>query len=445
MSDIKKPTHGSVLLEEGIAVDFLNDPENMPYPHIGTAQADIFQELGTTSPETTLTYTVDESKIAASGLNDTGLREDAPSGATREPTTGKGAFHLVTPAVVDALSTNISDYDIDKEEATEDINNILAMAIQNAYKWLATNEIFYLEWALDNIVLACAHESGEHGYANALMRLARHYENGAAKYSLNKDFTNIEEVLKWLKSSVKIVKNLSLDMLVIDVEAVMKNGLEQTIQTLLKDKELIAENGKNCTQIPNITIVNLEKKILNYEQEIKQQNKLPLCENEDLRQKLIANFGKIKITNVLFVEENLMKLQLPILIMTTEQDWQEDFYVAVATTGWDSLKIMLNYCQKQLNIWNNPPLQLSLKNNQIHLYQTGDRNWEKGLSSARCFDSGIRHMVRYIDGDRSEDHLAAAIWNLVGIKHYLMFGYYDTIEGVNDLTMPWRGTIKDEE
>ena len=246
MSDIKKPTHGSVLLEEGVAVDFMSDPENLSYPII---------EIN--SPETTSsTYTIDTTKRNSSGLNDSGLREDAPSGATREPTTGKGAFHLVTPAVVDALSTNISDYDIDKEEAIEDINNILAMAIRNAYKWLATNEIFYLEWALDNIVLACAHESGEHGYANALMRLARHYERGAAKYD--------------------------------------------------------------------------------------------------------------------------------------------------------------------------------------------SRNWEKGLSSARCFDSGIRHMIRYINGDRSEDHLAAALWNLAGIKHYLMFGYYDTIEGVNDLTMPWRGTVKEE-
>lgn len=243
---IKQRKEKEAALLNGEAADFMSDPENLSYPII---------EIN--SPETTSsTYTIDTTKRNSSGLNDSGLREDAPSGATREPTTGKGAFHLVTPAIGEVIDINgfIESYDADETDTTE---NALAMAIKDAYRWLATENIQYLDWAIDNIILACSCESKSHGFSNALMRLARHYENGAAKYD--------------------------------------------------------------------------------------------------------------------------------------------------------------------------------------------PRNWEKGLSSARCFDSGIRHMVRYIDGDRSEDHLAAAIWNLVGIKHYLMFGYYDTIEGVNDLVMPWRGTVKGEE
>jgi len=45
----------------------------------------------------------------------------------------------------------------------------------------------------------------------------------------------------------------------------------------------------------------------------------------------------------------------------------------------------------------------------------GDRNWEKGQPSSRYLDSAIRHVMRYQEGDRSEDHLAAARWNLGGI------------------------------
>ena len=434
----------SPILEEGIAADFMSDPENMAYPRIVTAQADMFQELGTTSPETTLTYTVDEAKRAASGLNDTGLREDAPSGATREPTTGKGAFHLVTPAIGEVFDGGmaIEDYDARSEERIEDI---LAMAIKDAYRWLATNNINYLDWAIDNIILACSCESQSHGFSNALMRLARHYENGAAKYNFNKDFESIPEVLEWLKSSAKIVEKLSLNMLEIDVEAVMKNGLEQTIQNMLKDKGIIPKNGMNFTLMLDMTIQNYGKKIQNLEQETNSQSKETSLNKEDLQKKVMNLFGSLKIINALFVDENLMKWQLPILTMTTQQDGQEDYYAVGAITDWDSLKMILSYCQKQLNIWNSPPLQLSLKSGKINCFKTGDRNWEKGLSSARCFDSGIRHMVRYINNDRSEDHLAAALWNLAGIKHYLMFGYYDTIEGVNDLTMPWRGTLKERE
>ena len=42
----------------------------------------------------------------------------------------------------------------------------------------------------------------------------------------------------------------------------------------------------------------------------------------------------------------------------------------------------------------------------------GDRNWEKGQPLYRYMDSTIRHIFSYQDGDRSEDHLIAAAWNL---------------------------------
>lgn len=43
-----------------------------------------------------------------------------------------------------------------------------------------------------------------------------------------------------------------------------------------------------------------------------------------------------------------------------------------------------------------------------------DRNWEKGLPLSRYIDSAERHMNAFKDGDRSEDHLAAILWNVAG-------------------------------
>lgn len=37
----------------------------------------------------------------------------------------------------------------------------------------------------------------------------------------------------------------------------------------------------------------------------------------------------------------------------------------------------------------------------------GDHNWRKGLPVSNLVSSGIRHLIKYITGDRSEDHLAA--------------------------------------
>lgn len=45
----------------------------------------------------------------------------------------------------------------------------------------------------------------------------------------------------------------------------------------------------------------------------------------------------------------------------------------------------------------------------------GDRNWEKGIPAHSFADSAMRHFVKYMDGQNDEDHLIAAIWNLMGL------------------------------
>lgn len=47
-----------------------------------------------------------------------------------------------------------------------------------------------------------------------------------------------------------------------------------------------------------------------------------------------------------------------------------------------------------------------------HLKYGDGRNWEKGMPIAEFLDSALRHLVQYAMGDKSEDHLAAALWNI---------------------------------
>lgn len=47
----------------------------------------------------------------------------------------------------------------------------------------------------------------------------------------------------------------------------------------------------------------------------------------------------------------------------------------------------------------------------------GDHNWEKGQPLSRYLDSALRHINAYREGDRVEDHLAQAAWNLFGYIH----------------------------
>jgi len=44
----------------------------------------------------------------------------------------------------------------------------------------------------------------------------------------------------------------------------------------------------------------------------------------------------------------------------------------------------------------------------------GDNNWKLGMKSSVFYDSAQRHLNSWWQGDKSEDHLAAAIWNIMG-------------------------------
>ncbi len=48
----------------------------------------------------------------------------------------------------------------------------------------------------------------------------------------------------------------------------------------------------------------------------------------------------------------------------------------------------------------------------------GDRNFAKGAPFSRVYDSAMRHLFRWGQGDRSEDHLSACLWNVSQIMEY---------------------------
>lgn len=46
------------------------------------------------------------------------------------------------------------------------------------------------------------------------------------------------------------------------------------------------------------------------------------------------------------------------------------------------------------------------------------RNWEKGIPISRCLDSALRHIFQYMDGQKDEDHIAQAFWNIGAVMHF---------------------------
>lgn len=54
---------------------------------------------------------------------------------------------------------------------------------------------------------------------------------------------------------------------------------------------------------------------------------------------------------------------------------------------------------------------------QLGAEKYAEHNEKKGMPMSRFVDSSLRHIYQYLEGDRSEDHLAAAAWNLMGLMH----------------------------
>lgn len=44
----------------------------------------------------------------------------------------------------------------------------------------------------------------------------------------------------------------------------------------------------------------------------------------------------------------------------------------------------------------------------------GFNNWKKGMKTSVYYDSAQRHLLKWWKGDQDEDHMAAAVWNILG-------------------------------
>tara|TARA_S200002703_G_C3728280_1_gene223807 strand:- start:16 stop:363 length:348 start_codon:yes stop_codon:yes gene_type:complete len=45
----------------------------------------------------------------------------------------------------------------------------------------------------------------------------------------------------------------------------------------------------------------------------------------------------------------------------------------------------------------------------------GENNWKKGMKHSVLYDSTMRHLMQDFTGDDTEDHLGAALWNIMSM------------------------------
>ena len=59
----------------------------------------------------------------------------------------------------------------------------------------------------------------------------------------------------------------------------------------------------------------------------------------------------------------------------------------------------------------------------------GHFNWENGMPAADMLNHALTHVYKFLGGDRAENHLAHAAWNILGAIH--------SLEKWPELNQPW--------
>lgn len=98
------------------------------------------------------------------------------------------------------------------------------------------------------------------------------------------------------------------------------------------------------------------------------------------------------------------------------------------STGKGRFDLITPYGLRRLAIWY-----------ELGAQKYSDRNWEKGVPLERCLDSALRHLNKYMMHMEDEDHLAAAVWNIMAIMHFEEI-YKSTVEEI-----PFVAFSSDEE
>lgn len=76
----------------------------------------------------------------------------------------------------------------------------------------------------------------------------------------------------------------------------------------------------------------------------------------------------------------------------------------------------------------------------------GDRNWEKGIPIKNFLDSAQRHTTEFELGFEDENHLIAAIWNLMCAYETLLRIKLGVLpKSLDDLPYPLRGKVENTE
>ena len=323
-------------------------------------------------------------------LKDSGARREFSTGAVRDIQDDKGRCDLLPLWDVGVV-----------------YNDSILHSIGH---FMETGTIAYIEDAI--------REFSQKNYTNigdSLLNLAKHFEDGAKKYATHKPIKQEDiawEVKRELEKDASVrCAELTSSTARVCVEIATKRAYAHEIWNMFYGSEKMPLPGEKHTLNGLPTQTNGVKKTRTAGSEINEPNEKASSESVVSPRKVLKTFTPFKTTVVRSVEDLSLLLAQYTLTMTITQDGQEACYVVGAITESECWANLLTLCKKLSTTF-----RIQLLNNGgnwiFELFETGDRNWEKGIP-CHCFvDSGVRHYIKFMAGWDDEPHDRAFLWNM---------------------------------
>jgi len=260
-----------------------------------------------------------------------------------------------------------------------------------------------------------------------LLGLGEVFTYGGNKYTIK---LSGEEAIVWIAKNcscqiipaefvarMDVISQLSQE---IYAEIVMRNGLEQTIQNMQKDKEKIEEDGRinrgtrsdsTDTEEKNTT---LTKKTKSVKLNTTETDCTDHTESHWKNTKKYIQSSREDVQYVLNTANDWM------LIMTILQERLEDYCVGRAISESVNSVILSKYCSLHINTCQ-AIARTSISGDTLVI--SGRNNWLNGNEWHEFIGSATRHFLKWQNGESYDDesgkhHLLHAAWNILVLWFY---------------------------
>jgi hypothetical protein len=254
-----------------------------------------------------------------------------------------------------------------------------------------------------------------------LRRLAVRYELGAKKHSIDIPvmIDNIgQELVKYCSCEHRLATQTSPITQKDSVETVTNDSLENLTQNTRQDSVKTQRDGWSDTANENALPTIPTATIQGIRAEVFSPSECAILQSTDSHSKMRSGCCENKVECAHAAEEQ-PEPDGSTSITTIQQERLGGSCADGAIKGLGALEIMQQELQKHSLTCNVQRAKITpLDDSTVRIFIAGERNWQRGQRAWDVYNHIVKHLTDFLDGDRSDDHLAAVAWGAFALMYF---------------------------